>query len=209
MVKDNYKVFGLKLSEQQLNNVIHAAEKGIGVTIRLKKSNLLGDHFLPLTQTQINRINKSKTGMDITFSVAQLKHCKNLKEKTGGILPLLALLPLIFGGIGAAGGIAGGISSAVATAKGASATNAQLAEQIRHNKKVESELQKEQTGSGILSNLAGKIPVFGSLLKLGLEKLGFGFYLDPQGRGLYLDPQGNGFYLDQQGSGIFLDPRPR
>src|SRR5258708_8474720 len=96
MVKDNYKVFGLKLSEQQLNNVIHAAEKGIGVTIRLKKSSLLGDHFLPLTQTQINRINKSKTGMDITFSAAQLKHCKNLKEKTEVILPLLAFLPLIF-----------------------------------------------------------------------------------------------------------------
>lgn len=34
-------------------------------------------------------------------------------EKTGGILPLAALIPLIIGGIGAAGGIAGGTAQIV------------------------------------------------------------------------------------------------
>ncbi len=211
MSKNKYEIFGLNMSKQQLKKVLNSAEKGIGVTIRLKKDHLHGDQFLPLTQTQINRINKSKTGLDLTFSVAQLKHCKNLGEKKGGFLPLLALLPLIFGGLGAAGGIAGGVSSAVSAAKNARATADQLAEQIRHNKSLESELSK--SGSGMLSNLAGKIPVFGALLKLGLEKLGLGLYLDKEGRGLYLDKQGNGFYLDPQGSGLFLNPflgpRPR
>src|SRR5881628_941905 len=175
MSKNKYEAFGLNMSKQQLKKVITSAEKGIGVTIRLNKNHLHGDQFLPLTQTQINRINKSKTGLHLTLSVAQLKHCKNLGEKEGGFLPLLALLPLIFGGLGAAGGIAGGVLSAVSAAKNARATAEQLAEQIRHNKTVESELSKPTTGSGMLSNLAGKIPVFGALLKLGLEKLGLDF----------------------------------
>jgi len=211
MSKNNYEVFGLNMSKHQLTKVLKAVDGGTDVTIRLKKDQLHGDQFLPLTQRQVNKINKSKAGLDLTFSVAQLKHCKDLDGKTGGFLPLLALLPLIFGGLGAAGGIAGGVSSAVSAAKNARATADQLAEQIRHNKKVESELST--TGSGMLSNLAGKIPVFGALLKLGLEKLGFGLYLDPKGRGLYLDKQGNGFYLDSHGSGLSLNPflgsRPR
>ena len=58
----------------------------------------------------------------------------------------------------------------------------QLAEQIRHNKRVEEQnAEALKSGSGYLSQLAGKIPVFGALLKLGLEKLGFGFRLDPTG----------------------------
>lgn len=37
-------------------------------------------------------------------------------EKTGGILPLAALIPLIAAGIGAAGGLAGGTAAAVSAA---------------------------------------------------------------------------------------------
>ena len=59
--------------------------------------------MMPLTWTQINRTNKSTKGLDLTFSVAQLKYCKKLGENTRRLLPPLALLPLIFGGLGAAG----------------------------------------------------------------------------------------------------------
>jgi len=210
MSKNTYINFCINLSKQQLEKVIKAAEKGTKVVIGLKKNNLMGNQMLPLTQTQINRINKSKNGIVLRLSAAQLKHCKKLGDKTGGILPLLALLPLIFGGLGAAEKIAGGVASAVSSAKNSKVSDASFAEAIRHNREVESQLKGSmKSGSGILSNIAGKIPVFGALLKLGLEKLGFGIYLDPHGRSLYLDPQANGFYLNTQGSGLFLDPRPR
>ena len=58
-----------------------------------------------MTQTQINRINKSTKGLDFPSSAVQLKHCKSLGEKTGGIIPLLTLLPFLFGGLGATGGL--------------------------------------------------------------------------------------------------------
>ena len=70
----------LNVSKQQLEKVIKAAGKGISITIRLKKNNLRGDQLSPLTQRQINRINKSTKGLVLTFSVAQLKHCKNLED---------------------------------------------------------------------------------------------------------------------------------
>ena len=113
-------------------------------------------------------------------------------------MPLLALLALLFGGLGATGGIAGGISSAVASAKCSRANEVQLAEQIRHNKAVESQLQSFATsGSGYLSQLAGGVPIFGQVLKHALEKLGFVFRLDPnrEGRDLFLNAAGQGFYL--------------
>ena len=58
-------------------------------------------------------------------------------EKSGGPLPLLALLPSIFGGLGAAGAVAGGISSAVSSAKNVSNAVSQLAETERHNREIE------------------------------------------------------------------------
>ena len=66
-------------------------------------NNSHGEHKLPLTQTQINRINKATTGIDLKLSKAQIKHL----EKTGGLLHLFALIPLIFGGLGVAGSVAG------------------------------------------------------------------------------------------------------
>jgi hypothetical protein len=62
------------------------------------------------------------------------------KNYEGGFLPLAALIPLITGILGAAGGVAGGIGSAVSSAKSA-------AEQQRHNREIE-KMTKEQLGSG-------------------------------------------------------------
>jgi hypothetical protein len=81
------------------------------------------------------------------------------KEHEGGIIPLLTLLPLIFGGLGAAGGVAAG------AAKIAESVN-----NAKHNKnKEEIEKQKleemrravspedKKAGAGLLSDLAGKV----------------------------------------------------
>ena len=104
------------------------------------------------------------------------------------------------------------ISSAVSATKNARAADAYLAETQRHNKEVESQLK---SGQGMLSDLAGKIPVFGAVIKYGLLKrglglsdcnkvakgecicLGKGLYLKHTGSGLFLGPQGARFFLDQ------------
>src|SRR5277367_5571291 len=133
------------------------------VTIRLTKLNLQGDHKLQLTQTQINKIKKAKNGVQLNLSETQLKQLEQL-EKNGGFLPLAALIPLIFGGIGAAGGLAGGISSAVSAVKS-------NAEQARHNRAVEEQLK---AGSGVVADTVGKIPILGTILGPLLQKLGLG-----------------------------------
>ena len=63
-------------------------------------------------------------------------------EKSGGQLPLLALLPLVFGGLRAACTVAGGTSSNVSSAKNVSNAAAQLAETERHNREIETQLKK-------------------------------------------------------------------
>jgi len=66
--------------------------------------------------TQINRLN-SKTGINLTLSYSQIKNVNDivssLQKKHGGIIPLLALIPIIASALGAAGGVAGGVASAV------------------------------------------------------------------------------------------------
>ena len=211
-----YQEYGVRLSIQQAEKILKAGKNKSSVSIRILKKDLRGDHKLLLTKTQINKLEKAQTGLVLNLSSVQLrsyyKTYLNLQKqndvKTGGILPLLALLPLIFGGLGAAGGIAGGVSSAVSSANAAKAAAAQLAEQVRSNKEIEEQLKK--SGSGILSNVAAKIPVVGETLKYYLQKLGFGTKdMIYKGNGLFLAPQGSGLFLDPQGSGLFLDPRPR
>jgi hypothetical protein len=155
-----YIIHGVTLSKGQAQKIILASKKNQSVTIRLSKNNLHGNHKLPLTETQINRINKVKTGLNLKLSASSLKHL----EKTGGILPLLSLIPLILGGIGAAGAVTGGIASAVSSAK-------QNRETERHNREVESQLQK---GSGVVSNFVSKVPLIGSFLAPILERFGLG-----------------------------------
>ena len=60
------------------------------------------------------------------------------------MLPLADLLPLIFGGIGAAGGIGSLIANSVNAANQKNKNDLQLEEQRRHNEAVEKGL-----GSGI------------------------------------------------------------
>ena len=176
---------GLNLSNNQKEKIINAASKNVDVTIQLKKQNLRGNDIVPLTSTQIKHINKG-IGFRLHLSKSQLKsfHSKIIKEseKTGGFLPLLTLLPLLFGGLGAAGALAGGVSSAVSNSK----TNA---EQVRHNKAIEAELAK---GAGIDTLQISKLKKGGCVECGGMcmQKLGNGLFLAPasNGQGLFLGP---------------------
>ena len=208
-----YHMYGLNLSKGQIEKIALAAKKHREVKIRLSKNNFQGNHKLPLTQKQITKIKKSKTGIDLELSASQLLHL----EKSGGFLPLLALLPMIFGGIGAAGAAAGGIAASVTAAKNAQAAVAAQAETERHNREVEAQLK---AGSGVVSNVIGKVPIIGSFLAPILERFGLGIKdqnrlmkggcvcLRKVGKGLYLRPYGGGLFLGPRGAGLFLGPPP-
>src|SRR5277367_6309398 len=196
-----YHQYGVTLSKGQAKNILNAHRKGTGVTIRLTKINLQGDHNLPLTQTQINKIKKAKNGVQLNLSETQLKPM----EKIGGFIPLLPLIGIIASVLGAAGGLAGGISSAVSAAKS-------NVEQTRHNRAVEEQLK---AGSGVVSDTVGKIPILGTFLAPLLQKLGLGIedcnQINNGGcvccDGYKIKQYGSGLYLEPEGSGLFLGPR--
>ena len=85
------------------------------------------------------------------------------------------------------------------------------AEQARHNRAIEEQLKG---GSGIVSDMAGKVPILGFLQPL-LQKIGLGvkdinklknggcichggYQIKRVGSGLYLGPQGEGLFLGPQ-----------
>src|SRR5271165_181163 len=84
----DYHMYGLALSKNQIQKIATAAKKPHEVKIRLSKNSLHGDHKLPLTQRQINKIKKTKSGIDLLLSVSQLHHL----EKTGGFIPLTSII---------------------------------------------------------------------------------------------------------------------
>jgi len=196
--------YGLSLTSGQIRKIIHAANKQSSVTIRLSKDNLSGNHKLPLTKRQINRIEKSKTGLNLTLSYAQIKHVNKMisdLQKRGGIIPLLTLIPIIASALGAAGGLSGGVAAAVSAANNAKAASAAQAELERHNRTVEDQLK---SGSGTVSDYAAKVPVIGTFLKPLLQKLGLGVGELNKiksggcvclGKGLFLKPYGSGLYI--------------
>ena len=106
-MKTKYISHGLSLTEGQKVTLANAARNGTGATIRLTNGQLHGEDNLGLTKGQANRVAKNLDqgrGMELRFTKTQLKKM----TKNGGFLPLLALLPLLFGGLGAAGAVAGG-----------------------------------------------------------------------------------------------------
>ena len=62
-----YQQYGINLLETQFKNILTAGKKGTAGTIRILKKNLHGDHKLLLTRTQINKLNKSDSGIDLTL----------------------------------------------------------------------------------------------------------------------------------------------
>ena len=94
-----------------------------------------GSHNLQVTERQYNKLMKGGHH-DIEFSKTHVHHLKRMypELKTGGFLPLVALIPLIASALAGVGGLTGGIASAVTKAKDS-------AEMARHNKEVEKHLE--------------------------------------------------------------------
>lgn len=136
-----YTPFGLSLTQGQKESLGKAAHARVGVTIRLSHEQLHGEDTLGLTKRQIAHLEKKRAanaGADLNISKTQLA-----AQKTGGFLPLL---PLILGGLAAAGSIAGGaagIAKAVDDKKAAARAQAEVE---RHNREVEKQLA---AGSGL------------------------------------------------------------
>lgn len=201
-----YYLHGLSLTDGQLKKIISSAIKHDSVTIRLSKNNFHGNHKLPLTKTQINQINNAKTWFNLKLSYAQIKHIDKIvqKEYNGGVIPLLALIPILASALGAAGGVASGVASAVSASNNAKAAASAQAELERHNREVEAQLK---SGSGIISDYIGKAPIIGNFLKPIFQKLGLGISdynvivkggCVRCGKGLYMKPYGSGLYIGPQ-----------
>jgi len=163
MATSSYIPFGLTLSQGQKELLAKAVRNGAEVTLRLSVDQLHGEDKLGLTKRQIAHIMKKKgegAGVEIKFSKTQL----NKMTKMGGILPLLTLIPLILGGLSAAGALAGGAAGIAKTVQNKQANDAANAEAARHNREVEAQL-----GSGLyLSKRGGCCPMCrGSGLFLG------------------------------------------
>ena len=113
---------------------VHISQKQIDSFKPYKEAH--GGFLLPLLGNVIGFIKKKIFGNGLN------------NEKEGGILPLLTLLPLIFGGVGAAGAAAGGISEAVKAANEKATNDTKNAEQARHNREVE----RLTSGHGVYLN---------------------------------------------------------
>jgi hypothetical protein len=193
-----YYKYGVHLSEGVKKKIANACKKGISISIKLSKKNLHGNDMLALTQTQINKIKNAKHGVQLNLSASQLKYM----IKNGGFLQLI---PLIAGILGGVGGLTSGITSMVSAVKS-------NAEQKRHNEAIEQQLK---SGTGVVSNVVGKIPVIGNILEPLLQKIGLGTKdinkIIKGGclckDGFLCKQIGSGLYLEPEGSGLFLGPR--
>ena len=89
-------------------------------------------------------------GKNIYISKKKIIEC----EKEGGILPLLTLIPLIAGGVSAAGAVAGGTAGIVKAVNDKKAADEELAEQRRHNLEME-----KKTGGNLKEHIKNFVQV--------------------------------------------------
>lgn len=158
-----YLPFGVSLTEGQQETIAKAAQAGVSITIRLTNEQLRGKDSLALTTRQFVHMEKKRAagaGAEVTLSKTQLKHM----AKMGGFLPFL---PLILGGLAAAGSLAGSSAAIAKAVDDKKAAALAQAEAERHNREVEKQLK----GSGLfLSKTGGCCP----------KCKGSGLYLRPQ-----------------------------
>ena len=153
-------------------------------------------------------------GVKHYVSKEKIKNARFEEEKSGGFLPLI---PLILGGLAAAGSLAGGAAGITQAVNKKKAEAAALAESQRHNKKLEQIAQgrgiededeyyededdDEEEGEGLeleaISNFVKKVPTTigrkgKKVLKKTLQHLANAINIEPQGDGLYLNPYGYG-----------------
>ena len=99
-------------------------------------------------------------GKKYYLSKAKINKLQLRRQKEGGFLPLLALLPLIFGGIAAAGAVAGGTAAVVKTVN-----------DTQHNIAVENILKDQPVPQG--QGIRNKVLKLGAMLKPYLKGNGF------------------------------------
>ena len=114
-----------RLLKSFLTRLFKKAEKGEPFNISLN-----GDKVF-MGQDNINSLKGNG------YKASSIIEGGGFETKEGGILPLAALLPLIFGGIAAAGGTAGGIATVVNSANQKAKNDLELQEQKRHNNIIE------------------------------------------------------------------------
>src|SRR6266853_1360487 len=142
----DYSIHKFNLTESQLSKLKSALENNKEITIKINKDKYHGTHPLPITKTEKEKIDDNFESVSITLSKKKLQYIKDHKE--GGFLPLLSLIPLILGGLGAAGGVAGGIAAGVQAANAKKLEQAKLEEAQRHNREIESNLKASGSGFG-------------------------------------------------------------
>jgi hypothetical protein len=152
-----YSKVHFNLTHSQKQKLVHAHRTGTSVSLRLSSSHI-NQHgqALLLTQRQIESLNDGK------LHSISISHKALSQMHKGGILPLLALLPLIFGGVAAAGAATGGIATAVTRAKNSANIAKQTEAIIAANKAVEATAKK---GKGHRSKKGGIInPIIPAIL---------------------------------------------
>src|SRR5271165_5726726 len=132
-----YHQINVNLTKHQLEKIAHAIHHNAGIKIRIAMDHS-GSHSLHVSERQHKKLLKGGHH-DIEFSKAHIHNLKKIHPnlKSGGLLPLVALIPLIASALAGVGGLTGGIASAVNTTKAAR-------EAERHNKAI-----KKSLGSGL------------------------------------------------------------
>ena len=126
-------------------------------------------------------------GKNIYISKKKIIEC----EKEGGILPLLTLIPLIAGGVSAAGGVAGAAAGIAKAVNDKKAADEELAEQRRHNLEME-----KKTGGNLKEHIENFVQALQianeakEVVKKFLENISDVIEVKPdkEGNGLYLNP---------------------
>src|SRR5438552_2774404 len=139
-----YSVHKFMLTNNQLKKVKRALDEDKSVSLRIEDHNFNGEHPLPVTESELKHVHDGAGYVSVSLSKKKLQHIRDHKD--GGFLPLLSLIPLILGGVGAAGGLAGGIAAGVQAGNAKKVEDAKLEEQARHNREIENNLK---SGTGL------------------------------------------------------------
>ena len=157
-----------------------------------------------LTELKLQNIvdgGKPKTiiidGKKYYISKTMIENIKNQQEKKGGILPLL---PIILGGLAAAGSLAGGTAGVVKAVNDKKAQDEAMKEERRHNKEIE----KLAKGSSLYLQ-----PPIGNGVKDAIKDFAKRSQLEEHGKRALKNVLYNladSISVQKQGEGIYLSP---
>ena len=163
--------------------------------------------FLPILPILAGLVAGGVGAMGLKRVMENKKQLDEIKNKSGGILPLAALIPLILGGISTVGGVAGGVASGVKAANDKRFQEEEAKRDIEHKQK-QLEILKTAKGSGVLTDAAKKLEDTGSNIKGFFDNIGAKFR--PAISKIFTK-LGKDFDIQEKkdGSGLFLEIRPK